>query len=810
MIQFIYMKQKYFHRKWIVAPTLLFATLSQAQNKNIVLHGQIFDQQNNQPIPGAVVKIENTNYQAISNDSGYYKITLPNRAFVLNVNSLSYQSKIQEYNPAKDTILNIFLSPSQIEEKDIVVVSTAAGISTRKSPQPVSIIHKRELLASSSTNAIQAIANLVPGVSVLSTGPAIGKPFIRGLGYNRVLTVIDGVRQEGQQWGDEHGIEVDDYSISDIQVLKGPASLMYGSDALAGVILFRSQVPAPEGTLHANVTSEYQTNNRLRGYYANVGGTKNGFSFNAYGSYKGAKDYKNKYDGRVFNSRFYNANFGGMLGIAKNWGYSRLLVTNFNQHIGMTEGERDSLTGQFLKDTPDGNVIVSPSDFSKLKPEIPYQHINHFKVTSDNKFYIGDNSLNVILGWQRNQRREFGNASAPNTPDAYFDLKTFTYDTKYLIHHSDYWHTSLGINGMAQNNTNRALERLIPNYNLFDIGGYGFTQYSKNKWTVMGGLRWDTRHVNGKKMMDPDDPTAIKFTQFSRNFSNISGSLGMSYAATQSTTLKFNIARGYRAPNLAELSSNGAHEGTNRFEIGNRNLKYEQSLQIDGGVDVRTEHIAFTASLFYNHISNFIFYERITNANGQDSTLDNPDDPSEKLQVYRFDQHNAFLYGGEMSLDIHPHPLDWLHILNNFSYTRAQFTQAIGGSKNIPDIPAAHWVAQLRSNFFDNGKSYKNLSFMIESDYTFRQNRAFTGFNTETQTPGYWLVNAAIGMDFAHNGKTMFSLFLTGNNLGDIAYQSHLSRLKYLDMNYKTGRQGIFNMGRNFGIKLNVPLQWKW
>ena len=161
---------------------------------------------------------------------------------------------------------------------------------------------------------------MVPGVNAVSTGPAISKPFIRGLGYNRVLTINDGVRQEGQQWGDEHGIEIDDYSVQRVEVLKGPASLMYGSDAIAGVINIISQQPAPEGTIKANFVSEYQTNNALRGFYGNIGGTKNGFSWNAYGTYKGAEDYKNKYDGYVFNSKFNNKNFGGMIGYGRQLG----------------------------------------------------------------------------------------------------------------------------------------------------------------------------------------------------------------------------------------------------------------------------------------------------------------------------------------------------------------------------------------------------------------------------------------------------------------------------------------------------------
>lgn len=785
-----------------------FAQKNASNTMNI--SGKVLDISNNKPIRNATILIHDLNITTQTDSLGEYHLHVDKKGlYLFEISAPNFASSAENIQVNKDLSRDFTISPSVLEQNAVVVTGVAAAISSKRNPQPTVSISKKDLLRSTSTNIMQAIAENVPGVSILTTGPAIAKPFIRGLGYNRVLTINDGVRQEGQQWGDEHGIEIDDYSVQKVEVLKGPASLMYGSDALAGVINISSQLPAPEGTINANATSEYQTNNLLRGFYGNISGTKHGFSFNAYGSYKGAQDYRNKYDGRVFNSKFYNKNYGGMLGYQGNWGHSRLLLTNFDQHIGMVEGERDETTGQFIKDLPDGETaIATSSDFSKIKPEIPYQHIRHFKVTSDNQFKIGQGSLDAIIGWQRNQRQEFGDAAAFYTPDAYFDLKTLTYTFRYHLPSMGNWKTVVGTNGMQQNNKNRAEEVLIPDYNLFDIGGFAVTQYIKNKFTFTGGLRYDTRHVHGKEMADPKDPSEIKFHDLTKNFSNISGSAGVSYEVSKSTVLKFNISRGFRAPNMAELASNGAHEGTLRYEIGNTNLKSEKSLQFDGGVEVNTEHISLNASLYYNHINDFIFYQRVQNAAGGDSTM--LDENGGTINVYQFNQHDANLFGGEFTLDIHPHPLDWLHFENSFAYTRAKFTNAIDNSKNIPDIPAAHYIAQLKGNFLKDGKTIRNLYVGVTSDYTFAQNNAFTGFDTETKTGDYWLVNASIGADISHNGKTMFSIFLNGENLGNVAYQSHLSRLKYLAMNNATGRMGVFGMGRNFSVKVNVPLTWKW
>lgn len=779
---------------------------SATHKTNYSLSGKITDSKNNTVLPGATILIHDLNRGAISKSDGSYQINnIPPGKYLVEVSYVGFASNVQTVDIKQAEQQNFALQQTAVEQEAVIVTGVSSATRIKQSPQPISVIKRQDFVNTPATNTIDALTKLVPGVNAVSTGPAISKPFIRGLGYNRVLTINDDVPQEGQQWGDEHGIEIDDYSVQHVEVLKGPASLMYGSDAIAGVINIQSQMPAPEGTIKANFLSEYQSNNALRGFYGNIGGTKNGFSWNAYGTYKGAEDYKNKYDSYVFNSKFYNKNIGGMIGYGGNWGYSHLLVSNFDQHLGIVEGDRDSTTGQFTKALPDGEeAIATNDDFKSISNEIPFQHIRHFKITSDNNFKIGSSSADVVVGYQHNQRQEFGNPDAISTPDAWFNLQTLDYAVRFHLPYVHNWKTTFGINGMYQTNQNKAEEVLIPDYNLFDIGGFVFTQYSKKKLTISGGVRYDTRHDDGKPL-EQDGQT--KFVAFTKNFSDISGSAGLSYEATKALALKANIARGFRAPNFAELASNGAHEGTNRYEIGNNDLKSEVSLQGDAGVELTTEHLSLDASLFYNHISNFIFYERVQNGTGSDSVLTDPQ-TGQQLDVFKFAQQNANLYGAELSLDIHPHPLDWLHFKNTFSYTRGKFSQSIDGSDNIPFVPAARLLTTLGANFLRKGNFIRNINAGIESDYNFAQDNPFTGYNTETPTPGYWLVGANLSADVASKGKTLCTLSLSAENLGNVAYQNSLSRFKYLSVNNVTGRQGVYNMGRNFGIKLNVPLSF--
>ncbi len=786
--------------------SLLFIQSLSAQTRS-VLSGKITDENTGEPLPNATIRIHELNRDAIANENGEYKTSyLPEGNYLIEVSFIGYAGVVEMVSVKGNSVKDFALKDAVVEHEGVTVTGVSTATRLKQSPQPVIVLKKTELFKISSSNIINSLSHIA-GISALTTGPAISKPFIRGLGYNRVLVVNDGIKQEGQQWGDEHGIEIDDYSVQRIEVLKGPASLMYGSDGLAGVINIQSLTPVSEGTILANLLGEYQTNSRLRGYYATVAGAKNGFSFNTYGSYKAAQDYENKYDGAVFNSKFENKNLGGMLGYSGSWGHSYLRLSHFDQHAGIIEGDRDSASGRFIKTVAGGGEeFASPKDFESIHPLIPYQHVQHFKLSTDNSFNAGRSRLDVAVGYQRNQRREFGDPDMAYSPVAYFDLKTVNYSGKLNLPYKDNWRTTIGISGMNQTNDNLAEEALIPEYSLFDIGSFVFTQFHRDKLSFSGGLRVDNRHVNGKELLEG---SVVKFTPFKTNFSNVTGSAGISYEKNKELTLKFNVARGFRAPSLAELASNGAHEGTNRFEVGNRDLKSETSWQADGGLDFNSEHITLGAGIFFNSINNFIYYRKVPNSSGGDSLVIDANSGDE-LTIFRFDQQQASLYGMEFNMDLHPHPLDWLHFENTFSFTRARFAKEIDGSRNVPDIPSARFLSQLKGNFLPKGRKVRNLYISLESDYTFRQKNAFTGYNTETTTPSWWLINVSAGTDITRKGVVLFSINLSGNNLTNVVYQNHLSRLKYTAINNASGRQGVFNMGRSFAIKINVPLTFKW
>ncbi len=792
------------HTSW--AQDTLAPRQTQKRIFKINFSGKVLDLKTGETLAGASIYFPDLRIGASSNNQGNFSIkNIPEGSYLVEVSFLGYSSVLETILLRGDVQKDYSLNPSFVEKEAVTVTGVSAATSIRKTPIPVSIVRKEDFLRGSSTNLVDALAKS-PGVSQVATGPAISKPFIRGLGYNRVVVVNDGIRQEGQQWGDEHGIEIDEYNVSKAEILKGPASLMYGSDALAGVVNFISIIPVSEGTIKGNLFGAYQTNNRQRGLHADIGGNNKGFIWGAYGSYKAAADYRNKLDGYVFNSKFNEHNFGGYAGLNKHWGFLHFYLSKFNQYVGLVEGDRDSATGRFIKMVNFNGSLVerlaAEKDFKSPDPYLPRQRIRHFKFAADNSFNFGGDRLTLTLGYQRNQRQEFADLTNPANNNLYFDLNTVNYNLQYHWAEKNKWRTTLGVNGLSQTNTNKGAEVLIPEYTLFDVGVFLFEQKRFKNLTVSGGIRFDNRSLQSKTFTDAG---TIKFAGFNRNFSNVSGSAGLSFEASKTITLKLNVARGFRAPGIPELASNGAHEGTNRFEYGSQNLKSETSFQIDGGLDIGTEHVSLAANVFYNSISNFIYYRKLEAKAGGDSIID---DGLQQYFAFRYSQNNAKLYGAEFNLNIHPHPLDWLHIENTFSYVRGRLSKTQDGSNNLPFIPAPRLINELKVDLLKKGTSLRNFYIKAELENTFTQNHPFTGFNTETKTMGYTLVNAGVGGQIMGKTKPVFNIYFTAGNIGNVAYQSHLSRLKYAAVNNVTQRMGVYNMGRNFSLKVNVPLDF--
>jgi iron complex outermembrane recepter protein len=815
--------------KKLIKICFLITVLSLTNNvcSQVILSGKITDRNSGSPLFGADLFIPELQVGAATDTSGNYKIrNLPKRKILLKISSLGYKTIIEEVDLTKTGRMDFSLEQSPEVMDEVVVTGTSKATEIRKDPVPILVFDRKGIDQILSTNIIDAIAKL-PGVDAVTTGPNISKPFIRGLGYNRVLTLYDGVRQEGQQWGDEHGVEADQYAINNIEIVKGPASLIYGSDALAGVV---NLIPFPAAlinTIKGSFLADYQTNNGLFGGSFAVDGNTNGWIWGGRISHKEAKDYQDRYDGRVYNTGFRETDAGVCTGINKHWGYSHLNFSLYDDLQEIPDGSRDSATRQFTKQITEADTIrpvVSESELNSYKISTLHQHIQHYRLYSVNSIYLDDSKIGIILGWQQNIRREYSHPQSPGTPGLYLVLNSLTYDLKYYLPAVKGWEMTIGVNGMYQVNANKGTEFIIPDYREFDIGPFALVKKSFKKAELAAGIRYDTRYFSNDRMFTIKDPqtgfdmqvsppdtagASEPFPAFKHTFSGLSASLGATCVISPEFSLKANVARGFRAPNIAEISANGVHPGTNIYQIGNSAFNPEFSLQEDIGLFFSSRPVIASIELFNNNISNYIFNQKVLNAAGQDSVI------VKGNETFKYQQSQAQLYGGEASLDIHF--FKWLHFENSLSVIYAMNRGGNGvvindSSKYLPFIPPLHTHSELRAEFDKGISHFSGIYARIDMEYYARQDRVYLVDNTETPTPGYVLFDAGLGANITNNSdKVLFSIHISANNIFDIAYQSHLSRLKYFEQwpNNGSGRSGIYDMGRNISFEIILPIDFK-
>ncbi len=738
------------------------------------IKGKIIDAKTNEPLSGATIYISDLKATTISDNKGEFLIkNIPVKGkFLVEVRYVGYKTASQLVDLNSSQNLNFSLESSVIESAEVVITGTPFSSNNKTNSLAVVSVNREKLAQAAGTNLIDAISK-VPGISQVTTGGAISKPSIRGLGYNRVLTIVDGAREEAQQWGDEHGVEVDQFSAARVEILKGPASLLYGSDALGGVINIIDDFVPAEGDFNGNFTTNYATNNGLSASSLMLQGNNNSFV------YRGRVSYKNAYgfgysDKTVPNAGFNETNTSAMLGLNKSWGYTHLNLSRFNTNVGLVEDGPDA-NGNFIDEDGD---IVDNSDAKTRKLGLPYQHINHYRAALNSNVLLGGGQLKSTFAFQKNIRKEF--EESKDEPGLHLDLNSFTYDLKYSFSNKGSWEPTIGLQGMAQQNSNLGDEYLIPDYTSNNIGVFGYLKRNFNKGAVNFGLRYDYKNVNGKDLSEGGEKV---FSAFENKFSNVSGSVGLAYELAKNLVFRANAGSGFRAPNIAELGANGRHEGTFRYEIGNSNLKQETSLQFDLGLEYTGEKVTFGLNAYNNRIYDYIYPGYFNN---ETTPFTDEGGLTTVLPVYRFVQTDANLIGGEASVDFHL--VKAIHFENTFSYVKGT---NLANELPLPFIPAASLNNELR--FEPTIKGTEDSFVKIGLSNVFNQNRSDS---FETQTNGYSLIDAGVGTAFkVKNGK--IKVWITGQNLGDKLYYNHLSRYKPV---------GIYNQGRNVSFGVSVPL----
>jgi iron complex outermembrane receptor protein len=719
-------------------PAMLFS-----QNK---FSGIITDDQK-QPLIGVSVYLPELHKGTITDVDGRYSFSnLPSGNVSMTVSYVGYATQNITVKLPQPADYNITLAES-VHQMDEVIVSTAFNKLQSQNVMKVEHASLKSMQKQGITSLIEGITT-IPGVSQVSTGTSIGKPVIRGLSSNRVLVYSQGVRMENQQFGDEHGLGLSDSGVESVEVIKGPASLLYGSDALGGVLYFNPEKFADANSFTGDFSQKFFSNTLGSSSSLGLKASAENWKFLGRGSYTTHSDYKIPNGNRVTNTRYNETDVKAGIGYS-NASMSSVLRYNYNRlDLGIPEEGIAAQTESKQTDFPRQGV---------------FGHI----FSLHNSFFFGKSTLDADLGYIYNDRSEFEDS---NVAVLHMKLKTLNYDVKYHFPQFGKLETIAGIQGMHQTNSNSGEEYLIPDAEVNDFGIFGTANYSWNANVLQAGIRYDNRNITTAEHGIAGEEGS--FTALDRSFDSFNASLGYKTDLAKDVLLRLNLASGFRAPNLAELTSNGVHEGTNRYEIGNADLKNEQNVQADVNLEYKNSHFEFFVNGFYNRVNKYIY----TSPTGEVLEANN---------VFAYIQDDAALYGGEAGIHFHPHPLDWLHFESSFETV----TGKKANGDYLPLIPANNWSNTLRGEF--NIKNWLSEGFArLNVSSTFAQSNV-SGF--ETKSSGYTLVNIGVGGN-VKLGKMAFDVNLNANNLFDQTYIAHLSRLK---------TDGIPNIGRNVVLGVN-------
>ncbi|WP_417443842.1 TonB-dependent receptor [Joostella sp.] len=750
-----------------------------AQNS---INGTITDANSNEVIPFATIYFPQLEKGTSTTENGTYLLEdLPQGTYKIVVSNVGFKTFSKDIYIKENTRLDIQITPSAIEMEE-VIVSTPFHKLQSENVMKVERQSIEELKTKGAMTLSDGITE-ISGVESVSTGVGIGKPVIRGLSSNRVLVYTQGVRLENQQFGGEHGLGVNDAGIESVEVIKGPASLLYGSDALGGVLYLNPEKFAAQNSTEGDVNMNYFTN--TEGFTANGGFKTSGdkVKFLVRGAYGSHADYEDGNGTYTTNSRFNEYDLKSGFGY-QDTNFKTELRYNFNRsNLGIPEEIEEQNRDR--------------------DPLLPYQEIDNHIISSKNTLFFDKSSLDITLGYVANNRKEFEDEHHHGEEEDHDDheehededhhddeehehdehehgeeaalnmkLHTLSYNIQYHMPKLGGFETIFGVQGMHQTNENSGEEVLIPDATTVDFGAMVTTHYHMENSDIQFGLRYDTRDIEAKETGEPNSESYI--AALDRSFNSFNVSAGYRATIAKRIIARINLATGFRAPNLAELTSNGGHSGANRYEIGNENLENEQNFQTDLSLEYGNEHIEFFVNGFYNSVSDYIYLQPTGDFIDEDP-------------VYQYVQDDSNLYGGEVGFHLHPHPLDWLHFESSFETVTGKLDDS---DLYLPLIPANKLSNTFRVEFEGEHVSKKYAFVTLQNIFDKNNVGDF-----ETRTGGYSLVNLGLGATI-HAGNQPFDIKLSANNVFDKEYVSHLSRLK---------TDGIYNIGRNINIGVSVP-----
>ncbi|BDC99695.1 TonB-dependent receptor [Persicobacter psychrovividus] len=762
------------------------------------IKGQVLDHDTKTPLIGVVVYINDGQLNTLTDLNGRYNFPeVPDGHHTVFASYLGYLPSRKNINLHQNHQKCNFMLEPEIRELEQVIINAEEIERRRKQSQTITEISEEELEKQRGSTFVDALTKQA-GINSLSTGVGISKPVIRGMFGNRVIVNDGGVKQESQQWGSDHGLPIDNYNSNSVEIIKGPASLLYGSDGIGGVVKISLAKVPTLNSFHGQFTTNYQSNNDAIGSGLKISGNHHGYYFIAEGSYTSFNNYRVPADQfeyldfifpikeqTLVNTNGHDQSVGLQVGTAKKWGRLNLAVSDFQQTVGLFPGAVGTPSFGWLDDFP----------ISSRWPELPMQVNRHQKAIFTADLKLNDDWLKITLGLQQNNRQERSRPEAHpadhpeyrSPGDVAHGLNLRNYSAEALYNHQrEGFNWSIGMGGNFQQHHFDGFEFLLPNYINTSVYATTFFQKDLNeKWSLSGGLRYDlfayqVEQFNDSSRYSPGQNSGYwinRSPHIDRTEGNWSGAIGLSYRPSEQWTAKVNFGKTFRMPTVAELTMNGVHHGTFRHEQGDASLQEERGYQIDLGLAFSTEQWHVELSPFFNYFENYIFL----GPSGRFSPL--PD----AGQIYDYKEAEAIHAGAEFSVNYQP--TNYLSFSNAFEYL---YNLNLDTNLPLPFTPPA-------SNYVEFSYHWRHRS-QFEDLYIGAGHRATAAQNrvdrNERTTPGYQLINLHAGMKICMP-HVQYHIMLKVDNLTNQTYMNHLSRYRLLNLP-EQGRNISLTVKMNF------------
>lgn len=760
----------------------LCCTTSFSQNCAVKLSGHVIDSDTKDKLVNATVSLLEPGRTIVTNDNGDFVFdNLCAGNYRIRITHISCDTVLQKIVLTKTTHVDFNL-PHAVNTLDNVTVTALRGLQNTGIKKELT---GRELEETKGLSLAEALSKL-NGVSMLQTGSTIAKPVIHGLHSNRILTINNGVRQEGQQWGNEHAPEIDPFIADNLVVIKGVDELRYGSDAIGGVILVNPKALRHLPGSYGEVNTAYFTNNRqyvVSAMFEQQLKKLPAFSYRLQGTFKQGANVTTP-DYRLNNTGIKEENFSATAGWKKDKYNLELFYSQFHTNIGIFTGSHignlTDLQNAIASNKP-ADIFLGENTYSINRP---YQDVLHRLVKLKSTFTSGKSKFNVLLAAQYNHRKEYDVVRSSAIKGAQLNLSILTLSEDISWDHPEVKNIkgTFGIASMQQDNAYTG-RYFIPNYLSATFGGYWIEKWTKHQWEIEGGLRYDAKKVDTKRLLFNGTESNYVF-----NYSTLASSFNTAYKIGQQAKANISITLANRAPYVNELLSDGIHQGTGTYEQGDINLKTERSVNIAAGFTYANKAKTFNAdiTLYNNQISNFIYQQP------------RPEEPvltiAGAFPKLKYQQTNALLRGADIALnyDLTQHIL----ITSKASLLRAY-------NRSINDwlilMPSDRLTNELTYNFNNQGK-LNNTYLSLELATVFKQTRVPSDKNGKQDykdpTAGYNLFNLNAS-SIVTVGKTPVTISIGAKNLFNQSYREYLNSFRYF----------TDDIGRNVSIRIKVPLE---